>query len=234
MGVMVKSSQPGSLRAIQGFLSEVKLMTYLGQHENIVSLIGAYTQEVDKGLVYAFMEVCEIGSLLRHLRCSEVDDGSFLEKWSLEVIRGMEFLSEKNIVHGRLCAENIWLTSSKTAKITGFGRRNLKNYNPSLWRWMAPEILQKSEFTEKSDVWACGVTLWEVHSFGKTPYADLARQNWNFVRLLKSEMVHLEKSEACDSEIYLMMQKCWNMDPSSRPTFTQLKEELIDMFNSFV
>ena len=37
-------------------------------------------------------------------------------------------------------------------------------------RYMAPEALRRSKFSEKSDVWAFGVTAWELLSGGDNPY----------------------------------------------------------------
>ena len=37
-------------------------------------------------------------------------------------------------------------------------------------RWMAPESLERGEWTEKSDVWAFGVTMWEVFSNAALPF----------------------------------------------------------------
>lgn len=37
-------------------------------------------------------------------------------------------------------------------------------------RWMSPESVKYGRFTAESDVWAYGVILWEIFSFGKQPY----------------------------------------------------------------
>ncbi len=41
-------------------------------------------------------------------------------------------------------------------------------------KWSAPEVLEYSTYTLKSDVWAFGVVLWEIFSYGKNPYPDLS------------------------------------------------------------
>ena len=40
-------------------------------------------------------------------------------------------------------------------------------------RWMAPECLTKYRFTTASDVWAFGVLVYEVLTYGCTPYRDI-------------------------------------------------------------
>lgn len=38
-------------------------------------------------------------------------------------------------------------------------------------RWMSPEAIQYGQYTNKNDVWAFGVTMWEVFSYGVIPYS---------------------------------------------------------------
>ncbi|ODM91415.1 Platelet-derived growth factor receptor alpha [Orchesella cincta] len=60
------SSSPST--ALTGILSEIKVMNYLGKHENIVNIIGAYTKRIKKGKIYLFLELCSLGSLEKYLR----------------------------------------------------------------------------------------------------------------------------------------------------------------------
>jgi serine/threonine protein kinase len=38
---------------------------------------------------------------------------------------------------------------------------------------MSPEAIGKNVYSEKSDVWAFGVTVWEILSKGKQPHANV-------------------------------------------------------------
>jgi|AntRauMFilla1563_2_1112583.scaffolds.fasta_scaffold150629_2 serine/threonine protein kinase len=38
---------------------------------------------------------------------------------------------------------------------------------------MSPEAIQRNKFTEKSDVWAFGVLIWEAATLGMIPYDSL-------------------------------------------------------------
>jgi serine/threonine protein kinase len=43
-------------------------------------------------------------------------------------------------------------------------------------KWMAPEAIKDARYSNKSDVWAFGVLLYEVTSLGMTPYGALSGQ----------------------------------------------------------
>lgn len=39
-------------------------------------------------------------------------------------------------------------------------------------KWLAIECIKSRTFTSASDVWAFGVTVWELLTFGERPYAQ--------------------------------------------------------------
>lgn len=80
------------------------------------------------------------------------------------------------MVHRDLACRNILIDENKNLKISDFGMsrvvtgddiyvKTTKGRLP--WKWMAVESIMNREFTHASDVWAYGVTLWEIATLGE-------------------------------------------------------------------
>ncbi|CAL8067938.1 unnamed protein product [Orchesella dallaii] len=226
-------------------LMEVKVHSYVGSHPNVVNILGAYIKEIHNGILYIATEFCSNGSLQEYLRkrvkvisnpevnTYDVEEFSLhqldLSRFSLEIAKGMEYIGSKNIVHGDLASRNVLLNENLVCKIGDFGlSRKLYEYQkyvktsqePLPWKWMAYESLTKMEFTPKSDVWSYGVTLWEIYSLGKVPYAGL---NWS-VTFAEELLNGLRPTmpQFASMEIHKQMGECWNIDVNERPSFTEL------------
>lgn len=84
-----------------------------------------------------------------------------------------------------LAARNILVFSKHKVKISDFGLSRAlgvgkdyykTNFNVNLKlpiAWCAPESINYLRFTNASDVWAFGVCLWEMFSYGFQPWAAL-------------------------------------------------------------
>jgi serine/threonine protein kinase len=102
-----------------------------------------------------------------------------LNQMALEIADGMLFLENRKLVHRDLAARNCMVSSDFTIKIGDFGLSRIidnSNYYTAQSpcdrpvRWMSPESLIINKFDSKSDVFSYGIVLWELVTYGATPY----------------------------------------------------------------
>ncbi|KAK3542303.1 hypothetical protein QTP86_021959, partial [Hemibagrus guttatus] len=151
-----------------------------------------------------------------------------LERWRFALERrGMK------CIHRDLAARNILLTQGRVAKICDFGlARDIttdSNYvvkgNARLpVKWMSPESIFECVYTFESDVWSYGILLWEIFSLGSSPYPGVPVDS-KFYKMIK-EGYRMDSPEFAPSEMYEIMQSCWDADPSRRPSFGKIVEKV--------
>ncbi|XP_064398652.1 plexin-A2-like [Halichondria panicea] len=243
-GVAVKTLKGlFSLSDVQSMVCEVNKMQDF-DHPHVMSLIGVC---LDAGPGIAIvMPYMANGSLFDYLKKErdnlELDDDceidqilavrKLLLKMCHQIALGMAYLAEQKFVHRDLAARNCMLDSGGGIRVGDFGlaedvyasgyfRQNDRSNVKVPYKWMALESLNDAIFTEKTDVWSYGVTVWEVFNGGRTPYP--AVDPLSLIQLL-GEGRRLERplTAACVTEISVVMRKCWREDPEERPTFSQL------------
>jgi serine/threonine protein kinase len=57
----------GDRHQIKALLLEIKVLIHIGQHLNILNLLGACTKDMHKGILYVIVEYCRYGNLRNHL-----------------------------------------------------------------------------------------------------------------------------------------------------------------------
>ena len=53
-------------------------------------------------------------------------------------------------------------------------------------RWMSPESVKYGCFTNESDIWAYGVVLWEIYSYGRQPYYGHSNEEVYLIMCLRT------------------------------------------------
>ena len=89
-------------------------------------------------------------------------------------------------------------------------------------RWMATECFY-GKFSAKTDVWAFGVTMWEIFTLAKEqPYNHLQDMEVVEDAIKGQDRTLLEQPVKCPQDVYDVMKACWVYDPAQRPTFDEL------------
>ncbi|KAL1381406.1 hypothetical protein pipiens_000431, partial [Culex pipiens pipiens] len=222
------------------FLKEAGIMHSI-EHENIVRLYGVV---LDTESLMLVTELAHLRSLLECLK----DPGlrvSFLTvptlcEFAAQICNGMMYLESNRLIHRDLAARNILVFSKNKVKISDFGLSRAlgvgkdyyqTNFNINLKlpiAWCAPECINFLRFTNASDVWAYGVCLWEIFSYGFQPWAALTGHQI-LEAIDEPNYQRLEKPECCPKEYYSLMVKCWQHDATKRPKFTEIYQLLPDM-----
>lgn len=96
-------------------------------------------------------------------------------------------------------------------------------------KWIALESLADNVYTTQSDVWAFGVTMWEIMARGQTPYPGVENSEI-YEYLIKGE--RLKQPPDCQDDIYEIMHSCWSPVPKCRPSFQHLIDQLEGLWAS--
>ncbi|XP_069779333.1 tyrosine-protein kinase JAK2-like [Narcine bancroftii] len=196
-----------------------------------------------KGLIYSLsfadimvQEYMKYGALDIYLKKNK-NNSCVNISWKLEVAKqlayAMNFLDDKQIVHGNVCARNVLLTreGDPTAGYPPFIKLSDPGVSvtilPSEVRidripWLAPEYIDKiTHLIPESDRWSFGTTLWEIFSGGDLPLHSMEpKQKLQFYK------DHLQLPAPRWTELANLINWCMNYRPELRPSFRATIREL--------
>ncbi|CAG5134240.1 unnamed protein product [Candidula unifasciata] len=215
-------------------LQEFKTMTQL-RHPNLVQLYGVILNQTPQMIITELLNHGALnGYLQRHRRRLFYKPNDLLDiAVQASVGCGMEYLDKKNIIHRDLAARNCLVGKDGVVKVGDFGLARIvlddDEYQMSEgtkfpFKWAPPEVLYHRKFSSKSDVWAFGILLWEIYSFGEMPYSGM--RNPEVLKFVAEEGKRLEKPRAAPVPVYEVMKQCWAALPQERPTFNRIRTSL--------
>ncbi|XP_071843690.1 uncharacterized protein [Apostichopus japonicus] len=192
------------------------------------------------GITYCLQEYLAFGTVRKYL---EITFGqSFLYGNALEpvpqtfltfaanVIDGMNFLHLNGWIHPGLSSEKLLFCSAETpglcCKLYDFCYemssrervdKELSKNRGNVLLNMSPEVKQTGAYTQGSDVWAVGVVLWEIFSYGANipEYSELESHEGVLRKLVRPSN--------CPGQMYEAMSLCWQWDQHSRLSLDELK-----------
>jgi len=224
-----------NLRMLRDLDLNIKAKT----HANVVNLVGI-CEERDSTLLVLEPLHQELKQLLLDSRtlhthptlAHKADRFSSLREEDalalmLGIAQGLEHLVHCGVQVRELSSRSIYVTPTGQPKISGFGvtKYAQRTSELDLTRWKAPETLLKNQFSGKSLVWAYGCVIWEISTLGGSPYPGLK------TREVKSRILQglrLPQTRYVSAGLYQLMLTCWMTDPSERPDFASVRENLTE------
>ncbi|KAK5930780.1 hypothetical protein CgunFtcFv8_026992 [Champsocephalus gunnari] len=240
--VAVKHIQNKHFTLCKTIRKEVKEVRLL-DHPNLCKFIGG---SIEVPYVSIITEYCPKGSLSDVLLNEDIPiNWGFRLSFATDIARGMSYLHQHKMFHGRLHSRNCVIDDRWVCKISDYGltvfRRedfeatsngfNCGNVNRL---YCAPEVVLGSSpnMTVAADVYSYSIILVEIAT-----RSDLISHQAEGVRVdiaWRPPLPEVKAGKAdtdCPSqEDYCeLIKKCWNHNVTTRPTFEQVKKNLDKM-----
>ncbi|XP_020883145.1 protein kinase and PP2C-like domain-containing protein [Arabidopsis lyrata subsp. lyrata] len=230
-------------------------------HPGVAKLLAAHAKPPN---YMFFFELYESGTLAEKLHVEEwspsIDQVLVI---TLHLAKALQYLHNNGIVHRDVKPANVLLDEKFFPYLADFGlaeyKKNLREVNLQNWRssgkptggfhkknmvgtliYMAPELLRKDMYTEKSDIYSFGILINELLT-GVVPYTDLRAEaqahtvlemNYTEQQLTAAIVSSGLRPALAETGLHLpknllsLIQNCWEADPSKRPSSDNVGLEL--------
>ncbi|KAK7026355.1 kinase domain-containing protein [Favolaschia claudopus] len=210
-------------------------------HPNLLPFFGLYFIEERLCLISPWMDD---GNIMEYLRANSVDQEHRISM-IMDVALGLEYLHKQATVHGDLKGINILVTPSGRACIADFGLAIIINAmtlrlsssttisRAGTVRYQAPELVEpelNGRKTFHTDIYAFACVCYEILT-GKIPFYECPSE----IKVMLDVMAGKRPSRApsCSGSARLdclweLMQRCWDGDPTKRPSATEIVRQLIE------
>ncbi|XP_068426752.1 tyrosine-protein kinase STYK1b [Clinocottus analis] len=218
------------------FLEFASFLAQLGPHPFLPELLGVVSLRAPLVTVVEELENRDLLSFLWRCREEQVDPPCEMTERRIftmakQVASALEFLHNKDLLHGNIRARSVLVTKESTAKLWGlhgvYTRKNqgaTQREDPGMKKWQAPELLVKKPASQSSDIWSLGILLYEMATLGEAPFAEISvNELLQFHQRGKS----LKKPSNCSNTLYSVIKGCCQWKDQDRPSLAEVSRKIL-------
>lgn len=199
---------------------EVSILKEL-DHPNIRKVYECVETPRNVYIAMEFIEGLPLNEKIKNSGCE-----TFLCKVILEIFTALHYLHSKGIAHCNICPEYIIQTEGENyitkSKIVGFQAAQRLNDKQEIqlkkirYQYASPELL-RGEFDEKTDMWSCGVLLYDI-LVGKLPFP--AKTKAGVIECILNGNIDFSNTlfTSLSGSMQYLIKSLLEMDPSKRLT----------------
>jgi serine/threonine protein kinase len=210
------------------------------RHPHIVTFVGTCFNKTDFYIVTEYLERRSLKNVLENKKI----ELKILDKLKIchDISIAIYYLHSRKpqVFHRDLKSSNCLVDCYNRVKLCDFGLskiyEDLKtrlDTNSDFYQtnctstsfWMAPEFIKNNLFTDKADIYAFGILMWEVMMRDPIPYKGLSEMAFlcGDKDILKKRP---EIPKDMDKDIKNLMESCWHPDYKQRPDIAWVVNKL--------
>ncbi|KAG0249497.1 hypothetical protein DFQ27_009971, partial [Actinomortierella ambigua] len=219
---LLTADEADQSRVIQHEINAVQRLV----HRHIIRFHDAADYQ---GQLVLITDYADGGSLQQAIEGRRVADWSIKERIAHEMAQGLDYMHSIGVLHRDLRSSNVLLTRQLQVKICDIGLATVKarsaskstSSSKSIHHWMAPELLtDRSKHSTKSDMFALGVTMWEMAANCTVPLQE--RLDNHSVTIDLNGGARLALPDDTPPNYRHWVERCWEHDPDKRPQASEM------------
>ncbi|ELR21777.1 protein kinase domain containing protein [Acanthamoeba castellanii str. Neff] len=223
---------------IEELKREVEIMSSL-RHPCILLFMGVCTEKDNLAVVMEYVDGRDLESIVHDKDVVMTTAQQLLiAKGIAQGMNWLHCLKPEPIIHRDLKPPNVLVTKDFEVRVCDFGLSCVKEkFDPKAPPkdkavgtpvWMSPEILCGLPASEKSDVYAFGLVLWELFTRKERPFAHVTSFS-EFCDDVIDRNVRPTLPDEVPKHIRRLIKACWHGDMDKRPSFEQILEKIDEL-----
>ena len=227
-------------KSIMNMIDEIKMMSKFKTASHIVSIEDFEVVENNDGIggtIYIRMELLK--NIADHFDFGNINQNEVI-KMATDILTALEFCHKQNVVHRDIKPGNIFISEFGEYKLGDFGiSREVEKTNATMSQkgtksYMAPEMIRMEKYGKNVDLYALGLTMYELLNHGRIPFLPpfpepfypMDREEAMIKRLMGEEFPDISGI----GELNAIIKKACHADPSQRYNdASEMKEALLHL-----